>query len=567
MNLLEKLWSWENSGDRIALGHKIKNQWKTITWSEYISKIEDTAFSLLDLKVKKQQRVALCFGNSYQWACCDFAIQMIGAVTVPIYPNSTPQDIEWILKDSGACLLIGGPNLDFKLENLKTRIADPLSSSKNTDKSVMSWADFEKLAEKKSADFRDQLKKMTSEIELKELASLVYTSGTTGLPKGVSITHRQALAEVSEGFPACGITENDVSLSFLPYSHVFGRIELWGQIAVGYQLWFAQSFEKLKSDLLDVKPTFIASVPRVFEKIHGSILAQMENQKLKQKIFKWAIGVGHEVSRRKEYNESISPQLWLELQIADRMVFSTVKKAFGGRLRIAISGGAPLAEEISRFFHSCGLLILEGYGLTETTAAICVNRPYNFRFGTVGTPLPSIEIKLASDAEIMVRGPQIMDGYWNSATDAESPFVEGWLATGDIGEFLPSGHLRITDRKKDLIKTAGGKYIAPQKLENLLKLNSLVAQVLILGNQKKYVVALITLNIEYSKNSAEVQKQVKEIVSEVNSNLASYESIKRFKILPQQFTIEKSELTPSLKLKRKVIEKTYAKEIDDLYSS
>jgi long-chain acyl-CoA synthetase len=361
-----------------------------------------------------------------------------------------------------------------------------------------------------------------------------------------------------------------------------GRIEHWGNAYIGFTMAYAESVERVRANLGEVRPTILISVPRIFEKIYSAISAQMEASPVKKKIFTWAVGVGRQITDLKVTRQVVPLELLATFQLAKKLVLNKVTDAFGGRLRFAISGGAPLSQDISSFFHAAGILILEGYGLTETTAAITVNTPFNYRFGSVGRPIGDTELKIADDGEILVRGQKVMKEYYENPEATAEAFEGGWFHTGDIGEILQGGDLKITDRKKDLLKTAGGKYVAPQKLEGLLKQHPLIAHSLICGDQKKYIVALLTLDPAYLQSLAKaenenftdwqqlvgspwVQDIVRDIVAETNSHLANHESIKRYMILPKEFTVEGGELTPSLKLKRKLLTKTFAREIDSLY--
>jgi long-chain acyl-CoA synthetase len=362
-------------------------------------------------------------------------------------------------------------------------------------------------------------------------------------------------------------------------------VELWGHVHVGWMMGYAESIDRIKNGLMEIRPTFLVAVPRIFEKVYNGIVSKAEAQKTKKKIFQWALKVGLQVSDAKSSKRSIPLPLLVEYQLARKLVFDKLIEGLGGRLRFAFSGGAPLSKEIARFFHAANIYLLEGYGLTETTAGIFVNSLYDYRFGTVGKPIGDTRVKIAEDGEILVNSKKVMIGYYkNDSATREVLSDDGWFATGDIGELTPDGFLRITDRKKDLIKTAGGKFVAPQKLENLLKLNKYISNVLIHGDKRKYVIALVTLNFdEINRLAAEngittrdhaqlvkqnvVKEAIRQAVADVNAQLASYESIKAFEILPEDFTIDSGELTPSLKVRRKFCDKKYASVIDRLYGA
>ncbi|MFZ4405024.1 MAG: AMP-dependent synthetase/ligase [Pseudobdellovibrionaceae bacterium] len=425
-------------------------------------------------------------------------------------------------------------------------------------------------------------KQRCKSIDPQKMCTIVYTSGTTGEPKGAMLSHVQIISEVSEAFQICGVATTDVSLSFLPYAHILGRIEHWGHAYWGFCLAYAESIEKIKSNLLEIRPTIMVAVPRIFEKIHSSILTQIETQVWLKKIFTWALKISDEVFHYQMTRQPLPLKLLGEYELSKRLVFNRIKKAFGGRLRFAISGGAPLSPEISRFFHSAQILILEGYGLSETTAAITVNTPFNYKFGSVGRPIGDVQIRLAEDGEVCIKSKKIMLGYYKNPQATAAALEDGWFKTGDIGEILSGGDLKLTDRKKDLIKTSGGKYVAPQKLEGLLSSNPLISHVLIHGDQKKYIVALITLDHANTKQWAaenglekiswedlvhhpKLLDSIRHTVAHVNSQLASFETIKKYHILPQEFTVAGGELTPSLKVKRKFLDAKLKKEIEALY--
>jgi long-chain acyl-CoA synthetase len=406
------------------------------------------------------------------------------------------------------------------------------------------------------------LKALAEKIKIDDDASLVYTSGTSGLPKGVILSHRQVMSEITDVQKVFSVDHRDSTLSFLPYAHVLGRVEMWLSVLAGYTLCFAESIDRIKGNLIEVKPTAMIAVPRIFEKIYASVESQLEQQKILSALF----------SRLAWINEKAAN--WLK----GKLLSGKLQAAFGGRLRFAISGGAPLDREIGEFFRAAGINIFEGYGLTETTAAITVNTPDEHRFGTAGKPLPDVQIKIADDGEILVKSQKVMKGYYKQK---ENPFIDGFFPTGDIGHF-DDGFLVITDRKKDLIKTSGGKYVAPQKLENALKRNPVISHVLVHGDQKKFIVGLITLdeaeikrwakdnkivfdNFRDLSQSQDVRNYIGKIVSSANQELASYETIKKFTILDHDFSVSDGELTPSLKLKRKYCDQKYRDKIEALY--
>lgn len=573
-----------------AIQFKKNHHWISKNWSEYYSDIETIGAGLVSLGLKSKDRIAIMSNTRYEWSVADLAVMGVQGIVVSIYQNNTPADVEYILNNSEARFLI--MESDALLKNWQEiqprcphveKIILIENRKPSDDDLILTWHQLEKQGKehlkKHPSCFEDRCRSLKST----DTATLLYTSGTTGTPKGVVITHTQVISEVGEAFANFNVGDQDISLSFLPYAHILGRIEHWGHAYVGYTMAFAESIERIRHNLLEVRPTFLISVPRIFEKIYSSIGSQLDASPLKKKVFNWAVNIGRKITELKITHQIIPLDLLATYELARKLVLGKVGDAFGGRLRFAISGGAPLSEEISSFFHATGVLILEGYGLTETTAAVAVNTPFNYKFGSVGRPIGDVEFKIAEDGEVLIRSHKVMKEYYKDPAATAEAIRDGWFHTGDIGEILPGGDLKITDRKKDLIKTAGGKYVAPQKLEGLLKLNPLVTQALICGDQQKYIVALLTLDSALLKDLGKkrgdkfnhwtdliqrpwVQDLVREHIAATNATLASYESIKRFLILPTEFTIESGDLTPSLKLRRKALTQKYKKEIENLYS-
>jgi long-chain acyl-CoA synthetase len=570
-----------------ALKFKEDGNWISWSWAEYYSRISSIAHGLHLLGVRPSMTVSIMSNTRWEWAALDHAILGLGAWVVPIYQSVTAEDLEYILKNSESEFLILENRSLLRLylsisqncPNIKKVICiDPI---RETDFDFVSWLDLLKLGE--SSPFEDQFRKKCLEIKPSDTATVLYTSGTTGSPKGVVLLHEAAFVEVSEAFPSCGARTDDVSLTFLPYAHVLGRLEHWGHAYIGFTIAFAESLDRVRSNLQEIRPTFMISVPRIFEKIYIAIQGQMDSQFITRKLSQWAVGIGLKVGEYKIRRAALPLLLALEYELARNTILSKVKDAFGGRLRFAISGGAPLSRDIALFFHACDILILEGYGLTETTGAITVNTPYDYHFGSVGKPIGEAKVKIAEDGELLIKSKKVMKEYFKDKASTQQVFTDGWFHTGDIGEINENGDIEITDRKKDLIKTAGGKYVAPQRLEAILKTHPLISNVLIHGDQRKYIVALITLDKNYLLNwakqnsihysdyddltqSSATQDLVRKAVAESNSHLAGFESIKRFAILPSDFTVEGGELTPSLKVKRKMLDKKWSEKINSLYS-
>lgn len=538
---------------------------------DYYRTAEAVGLGLRALGVQKGDRVAILSNTRWEWAALDFGILGVGGVTVPIYQSHRPEEVEFTLQKSEARVLIVEDAAQLrKWESIRAKCRSVeavicLNPPKDLPEGILLWDD---LCNKGTPTTpSDEFKNLCESIELEDLASIVFTSGTSGEPKGVMITHDQVLSEVEDIANAFPISEADSSLTFLPYAHILGRTELWLHTYVGFTMTFAESIDRLRQNLAECKPTVMIGVPRIFEKIYAGLLSQIEGHPVRKNLFYWL----------RDANT------WPQNMIADRFIYAKLREGLGGRLRFVVSGGAPLEAMLADFFKRAGLLILEGYGLTETTAAITANIPSSFKFGSVGKPLGETDIKIAADGEILVKSRKVMKGYYLDSESTKEAFTEeGYFKTGDVGEFDESGFLRITDRKKDLIKTAGGKYVAPQKIEGLLKLNPLISHALIHGDRKKYVVALLTLNEGFAKTLAkdkgwnyrdykaltqmpELRENVKKAIADVNSQLASFETIKNFAILPDDFTVEKGELTPSLKVKRRICDEKYKAYIEDLY--
>jgi long-chain acyl-CoA synthetase len=579
--------------DREAFRFPVGDSWRSMTWRQTGERVKAIAAGLSSLGLHREERGGILSNTRLEWILADLGILSAGGATTTVYPSSTAEECAFILHDSQTKYVFAedGKQVD-KLRDHKAEMPDLVkiilidgTPDKKDGDWVMTLADLEaKGAEVLAKDAR-AIDDLIAGIKPEHLATLIYTSGTTGKPKGVRLLH-SCWAYVADAIELTRLwSDADVQYLWLPMSHSFGKVCMAGHISSGSVTAIDGRIPKLVDNLAVVRPTLMAAVPRIFEKVYNRIIEKSKKgSPFAQKVFTWAISVGKEGSRLRQAGKQPSGLLALKLKLADRLVFDKIKQTFGGRVRYFISGSAPLSREIAEFFHACGILILEGYGLTETSAASFVNRGAKFAFGSVGMPMPGTDVKLApEDGEILIKSPGVMQGYHNlpDAT-AEALTGDGWLKTGDIGEIDPKGFLRITDRKKDLIKTSGGKYIAPQHIEGKLKANCpYLSQVIIHGDKRNFVTALVTLDeealmkwakekgisksyVELTK-SEEVRQLLQPYFDDVNKSLAKYESVKQFSVIPTDLTVEEGELTPSLKVKRKVVEKKYAGMLDKMY--
>ncbi len=575
-----------------ALMMKKNGKWEHISWAEYYESSKNVGMALRELGVEAGERVSIISNSRVEWVMADMGIVGVKAATVAIYQSNLPEEVEYILNNSEAVYAFVEDQTQLDKikkikDNLKYLKKVIIFTGKTEDLDwVISWEDFLEMGKKHDMD---EFKKIGMEVKDTDVASFIYTSGTTGHPKGAIISHRGLLSD-AEGILNIltkndEIKEGDDTLMFLPLSHVFAKIIHILTIYKGIRTGYAESIEKLIENIGEIRPHLMGSVPRIYEKVYSKILGGVENgSNLKKKIFYWSLEVGKQVSQTKQKGKSLSPILSVKYKIANKLVFSKLKEKFGGRLQFFVSSGAPLSKDIAEFFHAADILILEAYGLTEVSGAMTVNHPDHFKFGTVGPALSTTDIKIAEDGEILCKGPINMDGYFKRPeATAEAIDSDGWFHTGDIGEIDSDGFLKITDRKKDIIVTAAGKNVAPQNIENLMKTSRFISQIIVLGDKKKYLVAVLNIDNEQieeyaNKNNipfsnveelAGHPKIVELIDNEIkikNETLPRYSTIKYFKIIPSEFTIESGELTPSLKVKRKFCMKKYADLIEQMYS-
>jgi len=544
--------------------------WTGISWADAARRVEELANGLLALGIRKRDAVGILGSTRVEWTLFDFALALVGAITAPVYANSSPDDCAYVLGHSEAVgVLVEDEEQAAKIVEVRDRLPG--------FRHVLTFADLDTLADRgrefASAQPR-ALPEAEAAVDEDDLFTYIYTSGTTGPPKACMIRHRNYYAMVAvidrlDEF----IVRGDVVLLYLPLAHNFGRLMHLAGPYAGYTTAFCPDPYRVGEALAAVRPTVFPSVPRIYEKVHTAVTAAFdETRGPRRRLLDWSLGVGREAGALREAGKPLPRGLVLRHRLADRLVYSKIKKRLGGRLRIGISGGAPLAAEIARLFHALDILILEGYGLTEITSAATVNRPHRFRFGTVGPALPGCELKIAEDGEVLIRSETIFAGYLKDeqATRAVLP-GDGWLHSGDIGELDENGFLHVTDRKKDIIVTAGGKNVAPQNLENELKASRYVSQALVVGDRRPYLAALISLDEdEVSKLSpdggGEVRGLVEGVVEEVNRRHSRFEQIKRFTVIDRDFSAEHGEVTPTLKLKRRVCEEHFAAEIEQLYA-
>jgi long-chain acyl-CoA synthetase len=583
---------WQNRvrefADRPAFRFRQDDAWQGLTWRQADQAAREIGAGLLSWGLDQGDRVALLCQTRLEWVLCDVAIAMAGLVSVPIYPSSTAEQCAFIIGDSGARAVVAEDDVQVaKLTSLREGLPS-LRILRVEDGAVASAAgreDSRSLVELRRAGVGwmtahpGELEKRAEAVQPSDCFTIIYTSGTTGQPKGVVLSHANLVASCESAVRAFNLQPDDVQYLFLPLAHVLGREVEWAPIIVGSEVAFAETMARIKYDLAEIRPTFMAGVPRIFEKLYAAVQAGTEQGgRVKRWLVRWAFGVAARHSAAIRAGKSIAIGLRLAMGIADRLVLGKLRKRLGlDRCRFLISGGAPLSSEIAEFFHGAGLLILEGYGLTESTAAAFVNRWNNFRFGTVGLAIDVIDFKLASDGEIFLRGPSVFAAYYrNPEATAEAFDTAGWFHTGDIG-VVEDGFLRIVDRKKDIIITAGGKNVAPQKLENALKAHSpLVSQVVVFGDRRSHCVALVTPSepavsqfgdgdIVKAAASPELRAAIDKAITEVNATLASYETVKNFAILSADFGEASGELTPSLKVKRDVVASKFASTIAGLY--
>jgi long-chain acyl-CoA synthetase len=567
--------------------YKKDGRYVPLSTEEVRREVERIALGLRRLGVVPGDKVILLAENGPWWAMADYAILSVGAITVPIYTSLVPDQIKYIINDSDAkVVIVSDRNLWEKTAAVKKdlpKVAQFVSFEREPVEGVLPLEKIETEGEKaRLADPR--LFGMTAQaVKPEDTASIIYTSGTTGIPKGVLLSHANFVSNVEILSKILPFGDKDTDLSFLPLSHVLERLVTFAFMSRGVSMAYAESIETVAENLKEVKPTLMVSVPRLFEKIYARVMdTVLTGSSLKKKLFFWALKVGKTCGELTLQKRPIPGSLRRRRDIAHKLVFSKILEKTGGRVHFFVSGGAPLAKDIAEFFYALGIVVLEGYGLTESSPVIAVNTFENLKFGTVGKPIPGVEVKIAPDGEILARGPNIMRGYYKKDEETREALEGGWLHTGDIGHLDAEGFLVITDRKKDLIVTSGGKNVAPQPIENVLKQNPYIANAVVIGGSRKFIAALIVPNFEkleeYAKSEGVAYVNRKDLIQneavvrfllgEVDRstpNLAPYEKVKKIALLERDFEIERGEITPTLKVKRNIVEEKYGELIDSLY--
>ncbi len=573
-----------------ALSYKKDGAWHPISSEEWLSRARNIALGLYELGVRPGDRVALLSENRPEWFLVDSGMQILGAVNVPLYSTLVPEQIGYIVNDSGAKVVVASNASQQKkiaeIQKALTSVEHVIVFDASDELDAIELSSIEEKG--KAAGDKDPrlAQKLADAVSPDDLASIVYTSGTTGDPKGVMLTQDNLVSNVHASLKVLPINKDDVALSALPYSHVFERmVANYLYPAAGVSIAIAGSLEEVPQNLGEIRPTVMTMVPRFYEKLYARVKESVDQGSSgKKKIFNWAIGVGSEYGEYRLRGEPAPFGLELKHKIANALVFGKLQQRIGGRLRFFVSGAAPLAKEIADFFWAAGITIVEGYGLTETSPVISVNRPGALKFGTVGRVIPGLEVKIADDGEICVRGPNVMTGYYKKEkATREAIDSVGFFHTGDIGSIDGEGFLKITDRKKDIIVTAGGKNIAPQPIEGRLKTNAYITEIVVVGNQRRFASALVVPDFDKlaawcqtnavpteSRDAMTAHPKVVEFIlaqiGTLSSGFANYERIKKITILAKEFTLESGELTPTMKVKRKVIESRYKDLIDEMYN-
>lgn len=573
-----------------ALNYKKDGEWRHISSQTIVERSENIALGLYSLGLRKGDRAAILAANSPEWTLADAGCQFAGVIDVPIYTTLGTDSVRYIIDDSEAKVFFLQDIETF--ERIKSAIVDCRSLERfvifdgdAVDDRVTSLIDLETAGAALRTSSPDLPGELRRAVDTDDIATLIYTSGTTGEPKGVMLTHRNLISNVVDASEKYAFTGVDTSLSVLPLSHVFERTGMYVYIRYGMRVHYAESIDKVPDNLKEVRPTIFIGVPRIFEKVfERARLKAVQAGRVNEMIFDWAIDVAKEYAMLTEAHKPIPMSLMAKHGIADKIVYVKLREFFGGNLRFCITGGAALPDEIYLIFTGAGIAIMQGYGLTETSPVISSNNPTAIRVGTVGRPIRNVKVRIASDGEIEVTGPGVMLGYYHKDDATKAAFTDdGWFRTGDIGELDADGYLKITDRKKELFKTSGGKYIAPSPIEQLLRASRFVNQAVLVGNERKFAAALIVPNFEMLESYAKIKEldihtpaefckhpRIFDLfarqIDAMTPNLAQFEKVKKFALLEHEFTVENGELTPTLKVKRRVVDEKYREIIDKLYA-
>jgi len=567
-----------------ALAAKVDGRWQTWSAREFVSKTDELSYGLLQMGVQPGDKIATLSNNRPEWNVVDLGMMRIGAIHVPVYPTISNADLRFILEDAEVSLVFVS-SLELWDKVHAVTADNPRIKAIYTFDQIPGKQHWSQICQAGSAHpNQERVKSICAGINENDLATLLYTSGTTGFPKGVMLSHRNIISQLYAARHLAPVDQHSRALSFLPLNHVYERVLSYLYMFLGVSIYYAESIEKVADNLREVQPEIFGCVPRLFEKVYDRIVAKgSELSGIKRKLFFWALDLG----LRFEQNGANGPVYELKLRLARKIIFSKWQEALGGKVKAAVSGGAALQPRLARVFWAAGIPILEGYGLTETSPVICVNtlKPDGLRFGTVGKTIEHVEVRIAPDGEILCKGPNVMLGYYKRPDlTAEMIDSEGWLHTGDIGELVDGQYLRITDRKKEIFKTSGGKYIVPQAIENKLKESRFIEQAMVIGENRKFPAALVVPNFIFVRewanrkgialsddnqalvNDDRIKERIMREVNMVNESLGSFEAIKKIELMPREWSIDRGEMTPKLSLKRKVILEANNALVDRLYS-
>jgi long-chain acyl-CoA synthetase len=574
-----------------ALTYKRNGSWISISSSKLLERIRNVSAGLYSLGIRKGDRAAILAANSSEWTLADAACQFGGVIDVPIYTTLTPTSVNYILNDSESKVLFLEDEASY--ERLRDVIRQTsavrqvvlFQSTKDVSAETISFAELEHRGANLLREDQHLLERLASDVRPDDAATIIYTSGTTGEPKGVMLTHSNIISNVIDAAEKYSFSGDDTSLSVLPLSHIFERTGMYLYIFYGMRVHYAESIEKVPDNLQEIRPTIFIGVPRIFEKVYAKAkLNATQKGRSKELIFDWAMEIAKQVALKKEHDKPLSLYMFAKHRLADKLVYKKLRDFFGGRLRYCITGGAALPDGIFLIFTGAGIPIMQGYGLTETSPVISSNNPANGKVGTVGKPIRNVKVRIADDGEIEVTGPGVMLGYYNKVEATREAFTEdGWFRTGDIGKLDEDGFLTITDRKKELFKTSGGKYIAPSHIEQMIRGSRFVSQAVLIGNGRRFPAALIVPNFEQLDSYAKLKgldigsrseycahpkiiDLIRRQLDSMTSDLAQFEKVKRFVLLENEFTVEGGELTPTLKVKRRAVDEKYRDVIEHIYS-